>query len=77
LKELPSSIGELNAFEKPYLSWCLDSEEHLSDIGQSIGQSIAHAMFYVLLSSSLKELPSFIGQLKALDTLVSYTQNLD
>ncbi len=62
LKELPSSIGQLNALQK------LDLNEYskLKELPSSIGQLNALQKLDLKGCSNLKEIPSSIGQLNAL-----------
>jgi Leucine-rich repeat (LRR) protein len=65
LKELPLSIGQLNAFQKLNLSWC----SNLKELPSSIGQLNALQKFDLTLCFNLKELPSSISKLNALQKL--------
>ncbi|CAM6033858.1 unnamed protein product [Sphagnum compactum] len=65
LKELPSSIGQLNALQELQLWGC----SNLKELPSSIGQLNALQELYLEGCSNLKELPSFIGQLNALQKL--------
>jgi hypothetical protein len=64
-KELPSSIGQLNALRWLFMSKCSNFRELLSSIGQ------LNALERRVLSrcSNLKELPLFVVQLNALQSL--------
>jgi hypothetical protein len=65
LKELPSSIGQLNALQELDLWRC----SNLKELPSSIGQLKALQELDLSRCSNLKELPSFIGQLNALEEL--------
>jgi SHAQKYF class myb-like DNA-binding protein len=65
LKELPSSIGQLNALQMLDLWGC----SNLKELPSSIGQLNALQKLYLSQCSNLKELPSSIGQLNALQKL--------
>ncbi|CAM6033424.1 unnamed protein product, partial [Sphagnum compactum] len=65
LKEIPSSIGQLNALQELNLSNC----SNLKELPSSIGQLNALQELDLSGCSNLKELPSSIGQLNALQKL--------
>ncbi len=62
LEEIPSFIGQLNAFQKLVLCEC----SNLKELPSSIGQLNALQKLDLCECSNLKELPSSIGQLNAL-----------
>jgi Leucine-rich repeat (LRR) protein len=66
LKELPSSIGQLNALQEFDLSGC----SSLKELPSSIGQLNALQKLDLSGCSSLKELPSSIGQLNAVQEFI-------
>jgi hypothetical protein len=65
LRELPSSIGQLNALQGLNLTGCSNLEE----LPSSIGQLITLQELHLGRCSNLKELPSSIGQLNAIQEL--------
>ncbi len=65
MKELSTSIGQLNALQELHLSGC----SSLQELPTSIGQLNALEELHLSGCSSLRELPTSIGQLNALQEL--------
>jgi hypothetical protein len=65
LRELPSSIGQLNALQNLYLTRC----SSLQELPTSIGQLNALQKLDLISCLSLQELPTSIGHLNALQKL--------